>query len=408
MRVILAPDPSLDDATVVVRYGVGSADDPPGKDGLAHFVEHLMFSGTAHVPAYAQMRLIEGAGGWGVNGETRDDTTIYLETVPPERLPLALWLESDRMGFAAGHWTTRDASRERAAMANELRQRVLDQPLGALQFFATAELFPPWHPYHRGFDLSALDDLSLRDARAFVRTWYGPRNATLIVAGKFEPAALMPLIERDFGDLVGAPPPARPTLPATWPTPLVRVDVAADVPRPLVIFAWRAPPLGRPGDAALDLAARILAGPHGRLQRALVTPGLAVSVSADENSAWRGSIFEVSAALARDVKYDDAIRAIEGELHALWRGVSADECEHARRASQATALLGLETSADRARRLARVGGWGLHTHDALQPTDVLRAVRTSLVDASRVVLVVHPDPGAPPYGWPYRRVEMRP
>src|SRR5579862_4400292 len=99
LRVVLAPDGGLDDVSVVVRYAVGSADDPPGREGLAHLVEHMMFDGSKHVPKGEHGRLLEAAGAWGMNARTSPDATTYFETVPSNQLPLVLWLESDRMGY---------------------------------------------------------------------------------------------------------------------------------------------------------------------------------------------------------------------------------------------------------------------------------------------------------------------
>ena len=124
LRVLLAPDPSLDDVTVFVRYDVGSSDDPTGKDGLAHLTEHMMFEGSEHVPKGAYWRWLNRAGATSINGVTSFDTTTYFATVPPEALPLVFWLESDRMGFVASRIQPAALDHERELVPRRDRRQI--------------------------------------------------------------------------------------------------------------------------------------------------------------------------------------------------------------------------------------------------------------------------------------------
>jgi len=409
LRLVFAPDPSLDDVTVLVRYDVGSADDPDGKDGLAHLVEHLMFDGSEHVPRGEHFRWIERVGGWGFNAQTGMDDTSYFATVPPGALATLFWLESDRMGFLAGQIEPRRLEHERQLVADELNEKVLDRGLGSVPAVAMREVFPPWHPYHRGHETGSLANVTVRDVRAFLRTWYAPRNATVFVAGRFDPAAALALADKYFGDLPTPASPARPALPATWKTPDVRVDMAAGVTRDTVVIAWPAPAYGQPADAALDLAASALTDPLGRLQRELLHGGLVVQVGAHESSFRRGSTFTVTATVADGKSPEDVVAAVEDAMRRLGESVSAEECARARAEWADVILLRLQTSAGRAHWLAGApasrASWDLAKYDALTPADVARAVHETLASGNRTVVVVHHDARYPARGVVLRRTE---
>jgi zinc protease len=400
VRVVLAPDPALDDVAVLVRYAAGSADDPPGKEGLAHFVEHIMFGGSEHT-AGGFWRWLGQAGAWNVNATTSLDETRYFATVPPERLELLFWLESDRMGFLLPRLEEATLRREHAIVADEMRGSVVDRLFGKAGEELRSGVFPDWHPYHRVADLGTIEGLSLADVRAFLRTWYSPRNATVFVAGRFDPASALALAARYFGDLPGGEPPARPPLPE-WRAANVRIDVGARSLRDEVAVAWPAPALHERGDAALDVAALILADPRGRLQRALVERGLAVHVSAHEDSHRRASVFVVGATVADGASSDAALDAIDEQVRALGRDVRPDECDRARNELIDVELLRLQTSSGRVQRLATAASmaspFDLGWYDRITPADVETAVRTVLVDDHRVVTVVRHDPRYPAHG----------
>lgn len=402
MHVRLAPDPSLDDVTVMVRYDVGSSDDPAGKDGLAHLTEHMMFEGSKHVPRGEHFRAIQRVGGSGVNASTSLDQTTYFATVPPEALPLVFWLESDRMGFPLARVDRTSLAHQRELVADELRDKVEDRALGTLADVAAAEVFPSWHPYHRDHDARWLGDITLDDVRAFLRTWYTPRNATLVVAGHFDPTRALALAAQYFGDLPSPAPPSRPPVPTTWASPGVRVDMAAGMTRDAVLLAWPAPALDQAGDAELDLAAAILTDPHGRLQGQLLRGGLVTQVGSREVSHLRASSFVVSATVADGKSPDDVVRVVESTVRAMGQGVGADECERARAEWAETQLGRIQTSAGRASWIAgnpfAHEPWDLGKYARLGPAEVSAAVQRFLVSTHPAVVVVHHDRRYPFHG----------
>jgi zinc protease len=409
LHVVLAPDPAADGATLVVRYDVGSADDPPGKEGLAHLVEHMMFDGSRHVPRGEYWRWIERAGASGYNAFTSLDATRYVASVPPEQLPLLFWLESDRMGFPVPDED--GLRRAKTLIADEVRGKTGDQAAGWEMPVLLSELFPPWHPYHAEPGRSGLDGITLADVRAFLRTWYTPRNARLFVAGKIDAAATLSLAEKYFGDLPGDAPPVRPALPEHWRLPHARVVMGAGVNRDRVALGWPAPPLGDPVDAALDLAAAILADPNGRLQKALVATGLVVSVHAGEDSHLRGSEFVIAAVMADGVPAEVVEDAIERTVDDLANTITPEECARARSEWATTALLRLQTPAGRASHLSNADSapepWGLHKYDAIGPGEIAAAVRRVLAPSNRVSLLVHHDRRYPPGGGVLSREERK-
>jgi len=399
LRVILAPDPSLADATVIVRYGVGSADDPKGKEGLAHMIEHLMFMGSKHVARDELLQRMLQAGAANLNAFTSLDDTRYIETVTAEQLPLVFWLESDRLGFAAGSMDQATVDRERAILADEIRSRTYDTVLGAVGGVVRSQIFPTWHPYRHGLDTSALGNITLADVRAFMRTWYTPSNVTLIVAGHLDPAATLALADRYFGDLPGPAPPTRPALPE-WQAPDARLEMAAGVSRDVVQVLWRAPPLGLPDDLALDLASLILTDSRGRLQRELVSRGLAVQVAAQEQSMVNASVFGIVALVGDGVDPGRVADTILGVVADLAASLTAEECDRARAEAMDRDLLRLETSLGRATWLVTRPDrpLGVSEHQAVQFADVQRAVRATLLPHGRAVVVVRRDGRAPARG----------
>jgi zinc protease len=400
LEVVLAPDDSVPDVSIVVRYAVGSADDPDGLEGLAHLVEHLEFGGSAHAARGDHTRWLEQAGGSNFIGQTHLDFTIYSETVPPEALDLALWLESDRMGFLEPRLDETAERHEQTIISHEYREHVLDTPFARLPVFVTDEVFPAWHPYHAPTDgLAAIDRLRLRDVKAFLRTWYSPANARLVLAGHFDPEAALALVTRYFGALPSNDVPKRAHLPTSWPIGDVVLDVNGDVPHEFVEAAWLTPALRQPGDRELDLAARLLAGPDGILVHDLVASGLAVSVRARQASCALASEFFVSAQVGDGQSAETVGRHIEAALAKLAAGVDEAQVARARKWWTDVRLLGIETSYGRARRLAEVEDftdpWDLAAYNRIDAAAVADAVRRFLVPQERVAAIVYPARSRP-------------
>ena len=214
LRVILHQDRSTPVVAVHVMYHVGSKDERPGRTGFAHLFEHLLFQGSEHVPKGEHFRLVQNAGGT-LNGSTWFDRTNYYETLPSNQLELALWLESDRMGFFAPSITQEKLDNQRGVVKNERRQSYENRPYGLAFETVLAEAYPEGHPYRHptiGY-MEDLDAASLEDVHDFFDTYYGPDNATLVVAGDVDPDRALAKVERWFGDIAGGDPPPEVEVP---------------------------------------------------------------------------------------------------------------------------------------------------------------------------------------------------
>jgi zinc protease len=416
LRVLLAPDPQAHLASVTVTYDVGTGDDPDGRAGLAHVTEHLVAEATKHAPRV--MGILESIGGTGMNASTRLDRTTYFETMPPERLDAALWVESDRMGFAADALSQTRLEAARAAVKNERIQTRVDGTLGSFDELTRTELFPAWHPYSSGEWANEVEHIEVDDVRSFLATWYGPANATLAIAGRFDRDATLAAVHRYFDPLPSTPPPVRPHLPA-WSAPSLRLVLAAPVASQSVVFEWTTPPYGTRDDAVLDVISAVLSGSgNDRLKRALVTPGIASAVTSGQASFRERSIFRIVATIAPGANAGPAIAAVNDALEDLAQTVTPAEVERARRTLRFRNVELLETPWGRAMAmasLARIGlepgtgfDWGLSRYDDVMAPDARRVVNGWLVGSPRVITAVFPDRTAPISGRLVARDEVGP
>lgn len=423
LRVIVCPDPTASDVTLLVRYGAGSRDEPTSLEGVAHLVEHAMFLGSKHVPRGKLAELLEQAGATQVNGATSIDDMRLFETLPPERLELGLWLESDRMGYllhTLGEITLRRARNE---VLNELRHRTIETPLGSVSRLLHAELFPAWHPYHH-LPIGTADALRLDirwlDARAFAATWFGPGNATVVIAGKVDPAHAMRLVEKYFGTLAARTPPPRPALPRVKRAASTIVTVAAAVVYDDVRVAWPTPAWDTPGDAALDVAAAILVGGGaGWLHRALAMgPRKRVlRISARQQSWALTSIFEIRADVAKGRAPDEVLAVLHETLARLTREIGEADVARAKRILRNERLAFLDSSLGWASAIAWASTRGpmpprfdgnLGRHDRVTLEEVRSAVRTHLAGRPSVAVISRSTPRAPLAGKPIDRKEVAP
>ncbi len=215
LQVILHRDKSDPIAAVAIQFHVGSNRETPGKTGFAHLFEHIMFQESQHVPQDQFFKLIQGSGGT-LNGGTWQDGTMYFEIVPNSALELALWLESDRMGFMLPTVTYDAFLNQQQVVQNEKRQNYNNQPYGQTSYLIGKLLYPEGHPYN-WTTIGALEDLqnaTLKDVHKFYTKWYGPNNATLVVAGDFDIDQTKEWIEKYFGEIKPSAPvvPLKPQL----------------------------------------------------------------------------------------------------------------------------------------------------------------------------------------------------
>jgi zinc protease len=275
LRVVLSPEPRTPVVAVNLWYKVGSRNERAGRTGFAHLFEHMMFQGSSNVPDTAHFAYIEKAGG-SLNGSTWLDRTNYYETVPAHYLELALWLESDRMGFLLPAMTQDKLDNQRDVVKNERRWRVDNQPYGDWDERLQALMYPPEHPYHHSVigSMEDLDAASLEDVENFFRTYYAPNNAVLTVCGDFDRTRTIELIERYFASIPPGPP--IPTIPGQLELPPTLGEEKRDLVEQEVSLArtfvcYRIPNYGDPRFYAADVAATILGtGKASLLNRTLV------------------------------------------------------------------------------------------------------------------------------------------
>ncbi|MFW6088574.1 MAG: M16 family metallopeptidase [Gemmatimonadota bacterium] len=271
LRVVVHPDDSAPVVAVHVMYHVGSKNERPGKTGFAHLFEHLLFQGSKHVEGTEHMRIVQDAGG-SMNGSTWFDRTNYYETLPSNRLDLALWLESDRMGFFLPAISQTKLDNQRDVVKNERRQSYENRPYGLAVETVLRETFPEGHPYRHptiGY-MEDLDAATLDDVTGFFRTWYGPANATLVVAGDVTVDVAVERVRHWFGEIRGERPPAPPALVSRAPG-RADVRITDDVSVPRVYLAFPAPSFTDPDFEAADVLTSLLAdGRSSRLYAALV------------------------------------------------------------------------------------------------------------------------------------------
>lgn len=409
LRVIVHEDHAAPLVTVELWYHVGSKDEPQGRQGFAHLFEHVMFQGSKHVPEDTYFRDLERAGASNINGTTNTDRTNYFETVPRNRLELALWLESDRMGFLLDHVDQQTFAGQRDVVKNERRQNYENAPYGLVPQILAEALYPPSHPYHHLTIGSPadLDAASLEDVRQFFRTWYVPNNAALVIAGDVDPDPTFKLVEQYFGPIPRGVLPDRPATPGVTLTAEKRVEVEAGVELGRVILAWPTPAFFAPGDGELDLVARVLSnGGTSRLYKRLVYDDqIAQDVFASQGSGQLGSRFEISATAKPGRTPEELLKAIDEELGKLRDAGPTDaELGRARTAFLSRSAFDLEHVGGRADRLegyvhytgdANYLGKDLARYDSATASTLRDAVRSFLPVDRRVVVFVRPTPGAP-------------
>jgi zinc protease len=352
LDVLVHEDRSCPIVAVNVWYHVGSRNETPGRTGFAHLFEHLMFEGSEHYDR-GYFQPLQQAGGT-LNGSTNSDRTNYWEVVPTNALELALWMESDRMGYLLPALTEAKFRNQRDVVLNERRQNYENRPYGLAGMAIVAALFPEDHPYH-WLTIGDADDVRaarLEDVRAFFQTYYRPRNASIALAGDIDSDKAIDLVSRYFDEIEAGdePPPVRYT-PQGPLTADVRLVLEDRIELSRLYLAWHSPAMFATGDAELDLVAELLAGGKtSRLYRSLVyDQRVATEVAASQNSREIGGFFQIVATAAPGRTLTELDAAIARELVSLQAtGPTAAEMERCRAQVEAHFVYRLQT----------VGGFG--------------------------------------------------
>ena len=405
--VILHEDHSIPMVSVNMWYHVGSARELPKRTGFAHLFEHLMFMGSGHVKPGEFDQWLEAAGGDN-NGSTETDRTNYWINVPASSLELALFLESDRMGYLLDSMTPKTVDAQRDVVKNERRQSVENRPYGIAEVVLGELLYPDGHPYHWPV-IGYMEDLtaaSYDDVVAFFKKYYAPSNASLVVAGDLQPAEARRLIEKWFGDVKPGATPEPATIPGAALTGVQKKTITDRVQLPRLYLAWLTPRHFEPGDAALDMVADILAGgKNSRLYKRLVYDmQIAQDVSAFQASAALSSSFQIIATPRPGHTVAELQKVIDEEIQKLQREApTRHELERSVNQIEASFF----------NRMERVGGFGgkadqlnayftfagdpdwfnedLSRYRALSVSDVNAAAAQFLPLDKRVELVVEPE-----------------
>ena len=406
LTVIVHEDHSAPVVSVNCWYHVGSGRETPGRTGFAHLFEHLMFEGSKNVPEGAFDRWLEAVGGDN-NGTTSQDRTEYWENAPANALAMPLFLESDRMGFLLDKVTAATVDGQRDVVKNERRQSVENQPYGKVEDALPPALFPKDHPYSWPVigsmaDLSAASETDVKD---FFRQWYGPANASLVIAGDVDAKQVRRLVESWFADV----PKSAPVDPIV-PHPVVlreekRIVLEDKVQLPRLYLAWVTPPAFAPGDAALDAVAAVLTtGKNSRLYKRLVYElQVAQDVAAFQDSQGLASSFQVVVTARSGHDLGEILRLVDEEIAKLSGAPPAErELERFQNRVEAGFF----------DRMERVGGFGgkasqlnayyfrtgnpdyyeedLARYRALSPSDV-QAAASRFLGPGRVLISVVPE-----------------
>ena len=408
LHVILHEDHSVPVVSVNVWYHVGSGRERTGRTGFAHLFEHLMFMGSGHVKPGEFDSWLEGAGGQN-NGSTEYDRTNYWINVPSNALELALFLESDRMGYLLDSMTPQTVDAQRDVVKNERRQSVENRPYGTAEDVILGEmLYPEGHPYHWpviGYmpDLTAA---SYEDVVAFFKKFYSPANASLVIAGDIDVANTRRLVEKWFGDVKPGAPAEPPSIPGVALSGVQKKTVTDRVQLPRLFLAWLTPRHLEPGDAAMDVVADVLTGgKNSRLYKRLVYDmQIAQNVRASQNSQALSSYFEIEVTPRPGHTVEDVQKVIDEEIAKLQREAPSEH-EVQRAVNQIEASF--------YNRMERVGGFGgkadqlnayytntgdpdwfnedLARYRALSPSDIRAAADKFLPADRRVELTVMPE-----------------
>jgi zinc protease len=336
---------------VNVWYHVGSKNERPGRTGFAHLFEHLMFNGSEHFDHEFQGPL-ERVGATDLNGTTNEDRTNYFENVPAPSLDLALWLESDRMGHLVGAISQAKLDEQRGVVQNEKREGE-NEPYGKVWDFLTPRLYPANHPYSWQTigSMEDLDAAKLEDVKEWFKTYYGPANAVLVIAGDIDAKTAHAKVERYFGDIPPGPPVARQGVWIAKRTGRQRGVMQDRVPQARVYKIWNVPQWGSADADLLGLVSDVLSrGKSSRFYKRLVfDEQIATDVASYTDTHEIGGLFVIQASARPGVDISKVEKALDQELaRFLASGPTPAELERAKVQSRAGFIRGIE----------RIGGFG--------------------------------------------------
>jgi zinc protease len=386
LTVITSIDRTTPTVAVNVWYHVGSKNETPGRTGFAHLFEHVMFTGSGHVPYGIHDKLTEGVGGSN-NGTTSNDRTTYFETVPTNYLESALWLESDRMGFLLDSLDLAKLNAQRDIVKNERRQSLDNQPYGRAFEILSQSTYPASHPYSWSV-IGSMADLSAaseEDVKSFFRLYYAPNNAFLSIVGDFDAAQAKAWVQKYFGDIPGGKPITRPAVEPVVLDAERRLVYEDRVQLPRLYVQW--PTVGEKSEDrfALDVLSAILTGPRtARLTKALVyDKQSAAQVSANQSTNEDVGEFQLIVVPRPGNSLTDLEQAADAVIDTLKaEGPTAEEIQKATAGEELGFVRGLESNLGKAMRLA--DGAGFHGDPGYFKTEYSKGQSVTAADVKRV------------------------
>jgi zinc protease len=404
LRVIVSEDHSTPIVHLSVWYHVGSRDERPGRTGFAHLFEHMMFKGSKNVQPESHTSIIASIGGRS-NAYTQEDATVFWETLPSHYLPLALWLEADRMATLR---VDRDAfEKEREVVKEERRLRVDNQPYGRLNEILFDRAFTT-HPYKHPTigSMKDLESASLQDVRDFHDTYYVPENAVVTIVGDFDSAQAMQLVRQYFGRVPKAARPVPRDIPKEPEQAQERrATIQEEWPLPAVVVAYHVAYDGHPDSYPLHLASKILFdGESSRMTRDLVyDKRIAVAAFGSANILQDPNLFYAVAIVPAGQSLPTVEREMLSQFDSVkTEGVSAHELERAKNQFMRDYIIGRESDEQKALHLAhaavihndiRTADDEIDVFLNLTTADIQRVARTYFSEKNRTVLYIMPKGG---------------
>src|SRR4051812_10630292 len=401
LTVVLSEDHSTPIVHLQLWYHVGSKNEKKGRTGFAHLFEHMMFKGSKNVSPEEHTSVIASVGGQS-NAYTTDDETVFWQTLPAQYLPLAAWLEADRMATLRVDKDT--FVNERQVVKEERRMRVDNQPYGRLNEIIYDHTFTT-HPYKHP-TIGSMQDLeaaSIEDVREFYQTYYVPENATLVIVGDFDTVQAKGIVNQYFGRVPKAEHPVPRDIPKEPPqTKEQRLTVDAPWPLPAVVVAYHITYDGHPDSYPLHIASKVLTdGQSSRIYQELVYGRqLAVSAFGGANLIEDPNLFYAVAIVQPGQSPDEAIAVLIGEIERLKTETISDrELQRTKNQFARDYILGRESDQQKALQLAHavVIHRDIETADGefeifqnITAADVQRVARTYFTPENRLVLTVMP------------------
>ncbi|MGE3958800.1 MAG: M16 family metallopeptidase [Vicinamibacterales bacterium] len=402
LTVILSEDHSTPIVHLGVWYHVGSKNERPGRTGFAHLFEHLMFKGSKNVSPEDHTSRIAAVGGQS-NAYTTDDETVFWQTLPSQYLPLAAWLEADRMATLRVDKDT--FVNEREVVKEERRMRIDNQPYGRLNEIIYDQTFTT-HPYKHPTigSMADLEAASVEDVREFYSTYYVPENATLVIVGDFETSQAKAIVTQYFGRVPKASRPVPRDIPKE-PEQIREKRVMLEQPWPLpaVVVAYHITYDGHPDSYPLHIASKVLSdGQSSRIYQSLVYGRqLAVAAFGGANLVEHPNLFYAVAIVQPGQSPQDAERALIAELERLKvDGITPRELQRAKNQFARDYITGRETVQQKALQLAHA----VIFHDDITSADgefeifqritlddVKRVAQTYFTEANRTVITILPS-----------------